>query len=98
MHEFAHAYYTWHINSKQEELFRFNGKIVYASELYTTHIENIFRNEHNLGIRYSYDYPSSSEKPPLLPLIDGKGRSFYYDKSGEFHRNGSINKEDRYVY
>ena len=99
LHEFAHAYYYLYINSKQEEWFNYNGTSVNVSELYTTHIENIFRGEQGLGIRCTYEsYETSTDGPPLHPLVDGKGRSFYYDKSGEFHRNGSINKEDRYVY
>ena len=99
LHEFAHAYYTWHINSKQEEWFNYNGTSVNVSELYTTHIENIFRGELGLGIRCTYEsYETSTDGPPLHPLVDRKGRSFYYDKSGEFHRNGFIKKKNRYVY
>ena len=67
------------------------------AEIFSTHIENLIRKEHNIPLRVSYSIYENGD--PHEGFIIYKGKSLYFDTTGNHSNNYRIiNKNNRYVY
>ena len=103
-HELAHTEYSWGGGENREWLREYTEtdmkkpKSVGISELYTTHIENLIRNQFNLPMRtyYSKDEYGYGHKGKL---IDVKSRtSLHIDINGRIHVKTIKDKSLRYNF
>jgi len=96
-HELAHIKYNWD-GGKQEPWMVTNGKQINISEIYTTHIENQIRAEHNLPLRTFYKKINGVRWDYRDRLINADGTSRFVNSKGVVFYSPLNKKSQPYRY
>ena len=96
-HELAHIKYNWD-GGKQKPWMVTNGKQINISEIYTTHIENQIRAEHNLPLRTFYKKIDGVRWDYRDRLINADGTSRFVNSKGVVFYSPLNKKSQPYKY